>query len=140
MAEANFVCHICGQSHDGVPRSFAADFPDMYASLSETDRKSRASISSDRCIIDEQWFFIRGCLGIPIRKSDDVFLWGLWASMKEEAFNEISEAWKEEGRERRLDSVKARLANSLSVYPETINLKLRIVIQPVGTRPLVNSG
>lgn len=51
--------------------------------------------------------------------------------------NEISEAWKEEGRERRLASVKARLASSLLVYPETINLKLRIVIQPMGTRPLV---
>jgi len=31
---------------------------------------------------------------------------------------------------------KARLANSLSVYPETLNVKLRIVIQPAGTRPL----
>jgi len=136
MAEANFVCHVCGQSHDGVPPSFAADFPDMYASLSETDRGSRALISSDQCVIDEQWFFIRGCLEIPILESDGVFLWGLWASVKEEAFNEISAGWEEEGRERRLASVKARLANSLSVYPETINLKLRIVIQPVGTRPL----
>jgi hypothetical protein len=71
-----------------------------------------------------------------LSNSDDVFLWGLWASVKEEVFNEISAAWEEEGREKRLDPFKARLANSLSVYPETLNLKLRIVIQPVGTRPL----
>ena len=51
-------------------------------------------------------------------------------------FNQISAAWEEEGRERRLAPFKRRLANFLSVYPETLNLKLRIVIQPVGTRPL----
>jgi len=108
----------------------------MYAGLSESDRGSRALIGSDQCIIDEHWFFIRGCLEIPIFDSDDVFLWGLWASVKEEAFNEISAAWEEEGRESRLAPFKGRLANSLSVYTETLNLKLRIVIQPVGTRPL----
>jgi Uncharacterized protein conserved in bacteria (DUF2199) len=31
---------------------------------------------------------------------------------------------------------KARLANSLSIYPEMLNLKLRIVLQHVGVRPL----
>jgi len=108
----------------------------MYAGLSEADRGSRALISSDQCIIDEQWFFIRGCLEIPILEHDDVFLWGLWASVTEEVFNEISASWEEEGRERRLAPFKARLANSLSVYPETLNLKLRIVIQPLRTRPV----
>jgi hypothetical protein len=29
------------------------------------------------------------------------------------------------------------LANSLSIYPETISLRLGIKIQPVGTRPLL---
>jgi hypothetical protein len=28
------------------------------------------------------------------------------------------------------------LGNSLAEYPETLNLKLRIVLQPVGARPL----
>jgi hypothetical protein len=112
MADASFVCHVCGQSHDGIPPSFAADFPDMFAGLS--DSESRALIGSDQCIVDEQWFFIRGCLEIPTVDSDDVFLWGLWASVKEEVFNEISAAWEEEGGE-------GRLANLLSVYPETLN-------------------
>jgi len=31
---------------------------------------------------------------------------------------------------------KGRLGNSLAEYPETLNLKLRIVLQPVGARPL----
>jgi hypothetical protein len=136
MAEPGFVCSTCGQTHEGVPLSFAADFPDMYANMSAPDRGARALISSDQCIIDEALFFLRGCLEIPILDSAEVFIWGLWVVVKEDAFNEISASWEEEGRERRRGPFKARLANSLSVYPETLNLKLRIVIQPVGTRPL----
>ena len=108
----------------------------MYANISEPDRGARALISSDQCVIDEQWFFIRGCVEIPIVGTGDVFLWGLWASIKEEVFNEIWESWEEEGRERYRGPFKGRLGNSVAVYPETLNLKLRIVIQPVGSRPL----
>jgi len=108
----------------------------MYANMSEPERDARALISSDQCIVDETWFFIRGCLEIPVLDSTEVFIWGLWASVKEDVFNEMSESWEEEGRETRRGPFKARLANSLSVYPETLNLKLRIAIQPVATRPL----
>jgi len=131
-----WACKVCGQSHDDVPLSFAADSPDMYANMKEEERGSRAVIGSDQCIIDEKWFFVRGCLEIPIVDSDEVFLWGLWASVKQEVFDEISESWEEEDRESTRGPFKGRLANSLSVYPGSLNLKLRITLQPVGTRPL----
>ena len=136
MVQSGFVCRTCGQTHEETPLSFAADFPDMYANLPEPERGGRATVSSDQCIVDEACFFIRGCLEIPIGESSDVFIWGLWASVKEEVFDEISESWEEAGRETRRGPFKGRLANSLSVYPETLNLMLRVVIQPVGTRPL----
>ena len=136
MVEPGFVCRTCGQSHEGVPPSFAADFPDMFANMSEPDREARAVVSSDQCIVDERFFFIRGCLEIPVHGNSEPFVWGLWALVKEEVFDEISASWEEQGRETRRGPFKARLANSLSVYPETLNLKLRMVIQPVGTRPL----
>ena len=126
MTEPGLICRTCGQTHEGVPLSFAADFPDLYVGMSEPERAVRAVVSSDQCIVDEEIFFIRGCLEIPILDSGgDVFLWGLWALVKEEVFNEISESWDEEGRETRRGPFKARLANSLSVYPETLNLKIR---------------
>lgn len=108
----------------------------MYANMSESVRSTRALISTDQCIVDEASFFVRGCLEIPVLDSAEVFIWGLWALVKEEVFNEISDSWEEAGREARRGPFKARLANSLSVYPETLNLRLRIVIQPLGSRPL----
>ena len=94
MIEPSFVCRTCGQSHQEVPLSFAADFPDKYANMSESDRGTRALISSDQCIIDEELFFIRGCLPIPIVNSSEVFLWGLWAMVREEVFNEKNQLFE----------------------------------------------
>jgi hypothetical protein len=116
--------------------SFAAEFPDQYANLTREDRDARAVISSDQCIIDQQWFFVRGCLEIPIAGSDEPFLWGLWVSVREEVFDQIEDCWELQGRERCRGPFKGRLANSLAEYAETLNLKTKILVQPVGTRPL----
>ncbi|QOY91403.1 DUF2199 domain-containing protein [Paludibaculum fermentans] len=117
--------------------SFAADSPDMYANMSESDRETRAVIGSDQCIIDGKWFFLRGCLEIPLIGSREVFLWGLWAILHETDFDEISESWEEVGRQQLHGPFKGRLANSLSAcYEDCLNLKLRIVLRPVGERPL----
>ena len=81
-------------------------------------------------------FFIRGCLELPIIGSKEPFLLGLWACVNGEIYDEISESWQLEGREKTRGPYRGRLSNSLSVYPETLNLKIRIEIQPVGIRPL----
>jgi hypothetical protein len=131
-----FKCATCGQVHAGLPMSFAADSPDMYANMNRDERDTRCVLGSDQYIIDQQWFFIRGCVEIPIIGSDEVFLWGLWASIREEVFDEIEESWELQGRENSRGPFKGRLANSLAEYPETLNLKVKILLQPVGTRPL----
>jgi hypothetical protein len=131
-----FTCATCGKLHHDLPRSFAADFPDMYANMTRGERDVRATIGSDQCVVDQQWFFIRGCLEIPVHGSAEPFLWGLWASVREEVYDEISDSWEEQRRERVRGPFKGRLANSLSVYTDTLDLKVKILIQPVGTRPV----
>jgi hypothetical protein len=80
-------CATCGISHVGVPMSFAAEFPDMYANMKREERDTRALMGSDQCVIDQQWFFLRGCLEVPILGSEEPFVWGLWASVKEEVYD-----------------------------------------------------
>jgi hypothetical protein len=132
----SWKCSVCGNPHSDLPLSFAADFPDMYAKLKREERDLRAVIGSDQCIVDEKWFFLRGCLEIPIVGQDEPFLWGLWASVRQEVYDEFADCWTQVGRENNHGPFKGRLANSLSVYPETLNLKLSILMQPIGVRPL----
>ncbi len=133
----SWTCSTCGEDHDDIPLSFAADFPDNYANLSAEDREERALISSDQCILDESEFYVRGLLKIPLIDSDSPFLWGVWASLLAEDFAEIADTWETEGREYSTGPYKGRLANQLRQYsPTTANLKLTVKIQPVGERPL----
>lgn len=132
----SYVCHTCGESHADIPLSFAADFPDMYANMSRDERDNRTIIGSDQCVIDSEIFCIRGCLEIPIIGSEEVFIWGLWARVHEDAYDEIAESWTQPGREALHGPFKGRLVNRLKTYSDTFNLKLTIRIQPVGTRPL----
>ena len=136
MPQNSFVCATCGKEHAGVPLSFAADFPDPYANLSLEDRDLRTISGSDQCIIDHEQFYIRGCFEIPIHGTAEVFLWGLWAKVKEEVFDEISDHWESEGRETAIGPYKGLLANEVSIYSGTLNLRLEIRIRPVGSRPL----
>jgi hypothetical protein len=148
MPPETYTCATCGQTHAGLPLSFAADFPDPYANLNPDERDARAVIGSDQCIIDQQQFFLRGCLEIPIIGQSEPFLWGLWATVWEKDFDEIADCWETQGRENKHGPFNGRLANSVKDYPETLNLKLKIVLgapfKPdfglsgftVGTRPL----
>jgi len=136
MPPAPHICATCGQSHEGIEFSFEQDSPDPYANLSPDARDTRAILTTDHCIIDQKTFFLRGCLEIPIIGHSEPFLWGLWAIVWEKDFDEIDDCWDSPGREKTHGPFKGRLANSLKDYPETLNLKLKIVLQPVGTRPL----
>jgi hypothetical protein len=136
VQQNSFLCSSCGLEHTGLPLSFAADYPDPYANLDRDARELRAIAGSDQCIIDQEEFYIRGCLEIPIIGTSEVFLWGLWARVKETAFDEISDHWESEGREKTIGPYKGRLANALSIYPNTLNQCLEVHIKPVGSRPL----
>lgn len=134
MSSLVFFCTHCGKEHPG-DFSFAADFPDPYVHLKRDERDTRAAVGSDQCIIDEEQFYLRGCIQLPIIGSEGVFLWGVWARMHEKDYDTIAEFWEIEGREKKIGPFKGRLANSLSIYPETLSMRLRIQVEPVGVRP-----
>jgi hypothetical protein len=131
-----FVCLHCGKRHHKTELSFAASLPDPYFKLSRDERETRAILGSDQCVIDGEQFYIRGCLELPVIESERVFLWGVWARVHEKDYDEIEAHWTAEGREGKIGPYKGRLANSLPIYAESLNLKLEVQIEPVGSRPL----
>ena len=136
MSDQHNICSSCGGEHAELSLAFSANFPDAYANLNVEEREARAFQTADQCIIDQEQFFVRGCIEIPIRGSDRVFLWGVWARVEKPAFEAITEYWDREGRETQIGPYEGLLANSLSLYPKTLDLRLTIQILPVGTRPL----
>jgi len=72
-----FKCATCGQWHEGMP-GFAAEAPVYYYSIPEDERPARCRLSSDTCVVDEEFYSIRGCVEIPVAGTDKPFVWGVW--------------------------------------------------------------
>src|SRR4026209_1424841 len=77
----------------GVALSFGADAPIHYYGIPAQQREQRTLLGSDQCVIDNEHYFVRGCLDIPIHDSAEVFRWGVWVSVSEQSFHRTSELW-----------------------------------------------
>jgi hypothetical protein len=47
---------------------FEADAPLSYYAIPEAERALRCELGSDDCVIDRAFFFVRGCLEIPVAR------------------------------------------------------------------------
>ena len=136
-SEDAYVCHECGEVHRGMPLDFSIPAPDLYAGMSEDERANRALISSDQCIVDDRYFYIRGRLELPIKGTEQCFCFGVWSFVKRESFDEMTDSWTTVGRENERGPYPGLLANALREFPNAYDLPLRVVVQPVGVRPLL---
>lgn len=80
-----YRCVTCGDTHEGLP-DVGYRFPDSYFDVPEAERENRVRVTSDICAIDDEDFFVRGILLIPIKDGDDHFGIGVWVSQKRENF------------------------------------------------------
>lgn len=136
MAEAlRFTCRVCGERHEGLP-DFGFDAPLYYLQVPEAERAARCRLSSDFCVIDERYHFVRAVLLVPVHGTAQAFGWGAWTSLSPANFQRYLDIWAlddpgEEG------PYFGWLSNRLPFYPDTLELKLRVTPQAGGQRPLL---
>ena len=61
-----WVCEQCGRKEQDVPLCFGAEAP-WRPFASDEDFQRRVDLTADQCVIDEEFFFIRGHIEIPIQ-------------------------------------------------------------------------
>jgi hypothetical protein len=133
-----FTCATCGAEHDLDDFSWGWDAPVQWGLLSE-DERSRSLLGGEQCEIEShegRSFYIRACLEIPIRDSARSFVWGVWCSLSETSYSEISEHWEDPARAS-LGPYFGWLCTKIPGYPDTVFLKTMVHQREVGFRPLV---
>ena len=131
-----FKCSACGEWHDELPMSFGADAPYWYDMIAPEERQRRAELSSEQCIIDDEHYFVRGSLEIPVIDGTEPFSWGIWVSLSQKNYERMSELWETSGRENE-PPYFGWLSTALPCYPDTLSLKTHVHTRPVGVRPLI---
>jgi hypothetical protein len=131
-----YTCRTCGEFHPGVALCYGADAPIHWGAIPEAERHQRGELSSDQCVIDDEYFFILGRLEIPIRDNDEPFCWLVWVSLSEPNFMRACELWEEAGRENE-PPYFGWLSTPVPGYPDTVNLKTHVHTRPLGNRPFI---
>ncbi len=131
-----WTCKCCGKQHNTLPMAFAVGQPDRWQTVPEPEREKRGELSSDACVIDEKEFYLRARIVVPVIGSKYPFVWGIWVSLAQNNFERIGELWDVEIRENE-PPFFGFLANDISIYPQTLNLKCRVHLKNAGERPLI---
>ena len=131
-----FRCAQCDAIHEGPPLSYGVRAPDAWDALPKRERKLRAVLTDERCVIDGEHHFVKGNVRIPIVDGPSVLDWTVWVSLSGANFARAVELWNAPGRESE-PGYFGWLSNLLPAYPSTINLRTTVHTQPVGVRPLI---
>jgi hypothetical protein len=134
--DETYVCSHCGETHRGLPMSYGATAPALWFMLPLQERAARAELSSDQCIIDDEYYFLLGGIYLPVKDSDKQFLWLSWVSITAEKFVRAAEIWDIPGRESE-PPYPGWLASDLPGYRATLNLKCELYTRPPGERPFI---
>jgi hypothetical protein len=132
-----WTCATCGTVHTEIPDSYGYTAPWPWYTLPEAERDGRSLLDADYCVIDEEDFFVRGCLEIPVIGQTNPVIWGVWVSLSKPNFD----------RERQLAGDPARadeppyfgwMSSRIQVYTDTLLLKTNVITRPVGMRPYID--
>jgi len=128
-----YRCSTCGKIHDDLPH-MGLDYPDYYFGVPEEERSTRIEITSDTCIIDEEDFFIRGVIEIPVHAYPEVFGLGVWVSQKKENFYTYVQNFDSD----KIGPFFGWLSNSISYYHEdTLSLQTMAHFRSDELRPRI---
>lgn len=130
----SWKCQICDEEHGDLPDCFAIAAP-WPSFVPEDEFDSRVALTEDLCVVDEEHFFVRGHIEIPIHGREQPLSFSVWASLSGVSFTHLCDRWNEADRDAD-PPYFGWLCSPIFVYPSTIHLKLSVQSRPPGFTPL----
>jgi len=146
LSNLRWQCGTCDEWHAGPILDQSFDAPDYWSHGDDEasrwsilpsgaiEKACKSFLDSDYCAIDDENFFVRGVINLPIIGTAKNFCWGVWGSLSRESFESLLR--HEEDPERtKLPAMFSWLSSQISDYPDTLNLKMYAHLQAAGMRP-----
>jgi hypothetical protein len=135
ISDHSFHCPDCGEQHE-IALCFGAEFPDYYYAIPPEARASRVEMEKSLCVIDEEHFFIRGHLVIPILDYPEPFILSVWTTLSKDSFVEVNTLWNDPER------TKAKpyfgwLQTEPTPFAPCLNIQTLVHTREVGAVPFV---
>lgn len=146
LANLRWKCGGCDEWHTGPMLDLSFDRPTYWKSgtdegrrwdilpSGELDRSCKSFLDEDYCAVDDEYFFIRGLIHLPIIGAAEAFCWGVWGSLSRTNFETLLKM-DHTGERADLPPMFSWLSSSIPEYPDTSGLKMYAHIQEPGLRP-----
>ena len=129
-----FDCPSCGMLHNGLP---AVVFDGPAVGLGPDGQPWPLNRNGeDFCVVNEQDFFVRAVLSIPILGTSETMEWGVWSSLSEANFKRYWDTFYDTD-QAKLGPMFSFLGNQIVGYPNTLCLRSRLHPQNERKRPFV---
>jgi hypothetical protein len=131
-----WTCSCCGQTFDSLLLNVAFKAPAYWEWIPEDERIARALLDTDTCVIDEEHYFVRACLEVPVRGISQPFVWGAWVSLSLASMKRAAELFHVDAQEDEPPRF-GWLSNTFPGYPNTLELKASVRFRSRTLRPLI---
>lgn len=145
LASLRWKCGTCEEWHSGPCLDFSYASPAYWTTENDQanqidafesiDEMPRTFLDEDICIVDGEYYFIRGLIHLPIIGTTETFRWGVWGSLSRENFQKLV-AMNDNPKRVELDPMFSWLSTKIDDYPDTLSLKMYAHIQPPPKRPV----
>jgi hypothetical protein len=146
LSSSRWKCGNCDEWHTGPALDFGYAQPYFWRNELENanrwtflpsgniEKLSKSFLDDDYCAIDDEYYFVRGLIHLPIIGAAESFRWGVWGSLGRENFETLLKA---DDDQRRADSppMFSWLSTKIPEYPDTLSLKMYAHIQEPKLRP-----
>lgn len=117
-----YKCECCDKIYDSLPLCIGYDKPSIYFSIPEEEREQRIRLDKSWCVVDEEHFFHRGNLVIPIIDSEESLEFGVWTSISADNFKKRMDLWDNPARANE-EPYFGWLSSNIAGYDDTLNIK-----------------
>ncbi len=119
-----------------VPLCFNSQYPDYYFSIPDEEIEERIELSESLCAIDDEYFFHRGRLIIPIIDHTEDLIFDVWSTLSQDNFDKRISLWEKPNRIHEAPYF-GYLQTEIPGFDDTINLEVVSKEQEVGIIPLI---
>ena len=133
LKNLRWKCASCDEWHTGPCLDFGSEAPAYWRKELEDDKNSGSFLTSDYCAVEDENFFVRGVIHLPILGTGESFCWGVWGSLSRENFEKLRTLSEEAAAE--LPPMFSWLSTQLPEYPDTRSLKMYAHPQRHNQRP-----
>ena len=145
LANLRWKCGTCEEWHYGPCLDFSYRAPVYWGRENEAANRTALPsnlnklpanlLNEDVCILDGEYYFVRGNIHLPIIGTTETFRLGVWGSLSLENFKKFLATIDDEKRAE-LPPMFSWLSSSVEEYPDTVNIKMLAHIQEPPHRPI----